>query len=174
MTQLTSTSPTGGHEGRDKLWQLIKDIEIAMLTTLAEEGALRSRPMATQQIDADHAELWFFVSIDSHTVVEIYHEREIGLSYASPETHRYVSVSGRAFVVRDQAKTNELWTPAAKVWFPQGINDPHLTLLRVEVDSAQYWDSPTSKVVHLGGLVDLRLGRRTPENLGEGMKIKVR
>ncbi len=145
-----------------------------MLTTLAEGGAFHSRPMATQQIDADHAELWFFVSIDSHTVVEIYHDREVGLSYASPENHRYISVSGRAFVVRDLAKANELWTPSAKVWFPQGVNDPHLALLRIEVDSAQYWDSPASKVVHLGGLVELRLPRRVPENLGEGMKINVR
>jgi general stress protein 26 len=174
MTQLTSTSPSTGNENRDKLWRLIKEIEIAMLTTLAEDGAFRCRPMATQQIDADRAELWFFVSIDSHTVVEIYHEREVGLAYASPENHCYVSVSGRAFVVRDSAKANELWTSAAKVWFPQGVNDPHLALLRIEVDSAQYWDSPASKVVHLGGLLELRLPSREQENLGTGMRVDVR
>lgn len=173
MTQLTSTSPDR-HENRDTLWQLIKDIDITMLTTLAEDGSLRSRPMATQQIDAEHAELWFFVSIDSHTVVEIYHDREVCLAYASPENHRYASVSGRAFVVRDLAKANEIWTPAAKTWFPQGVNDPHIALLRVEVDSAQYWDSPANKVVHLGGLVELRLAGRAPQNLGEGMKVNMR
>jgi general stress protein 26 len=149
--KFTSTSPSG-HEHRDRLWQLIKDVEIAMLTTLADDGSLRSRPMSTQQIDADNARLWFFVSIDSHTVLEIYHDREICLAYASPETHRYVSVSGTAFVTRDLTKANELWTPEALTWFPQGVDDPHLSLLRVEVDAAQYWDSPAGQVVNLDDL----------------------
>ncbi len=149
--KFTSTFP-GALEHRDRLWQLIKDIEITMLTTLSEDGSLRSRPMSTQQVDADLAELWFFVSIDSHTVVEIYHDREICLAYASPENHRYVSVSGRAFIVRDRGKANELWTPEAQTWFPQGVDDPHLALLRVELDSAQYWDSPAGQVVQLGAL----------------------
>jgi general stress protein 26 len=174
MAQLTPSSSSHVHASRERLWQLIKDIDIAMLTTVAESGCLHSRPMATQQIDAERAELWFFSSIDSPKVAEIYHEREVGLSYASPDAHRYVSVSGRAFVVRDLVKANELWTTAAKTWFPQGVNDPHLALLRIEVDSAQYWDSPTSKVVHLGGLVELRLMGHAQENLGEGMKINVR
>ncbi|MDF3056340.1 MAG: pyridoxamine 5-phosphate oxidase [Rariglobus sp.] len=173
MTQLTPGSYGQTLEGRHKLWQLIKDIEIAMLTTVAENGCLHSRPMATQQIDAERAELWFFSSIDSPKIAEIYHEREVGLAYASPATHRYVSVSGRAFVVRDGVKANELWTSAAKTWFPQGVNDPHLALLRIEVESAQFWDSP-ARVVHLGGLVELRLPRLAPENLGEGQKINVR
>jgi general stress protein 26 len=33
-----------------KLAELIKDIKIAMLTTVADDGSLRSRPMATQNI----------------------------------------------------------------------------------------------------------------------------
>jgi general stress protein 26 len=164
MTQLISHSIVPGHESRAKLWQIIKDIGITMLTTLADDGSLRSRPMSTQQIDADHAELWFFVSIDSHTVVEIYHDREICLAYALPEHHRYASVSGRAFIMRDMAKANELWTPDAETWFPQGVNDPHLALLRVEADSAQYWDSPTGNVVHLGGLAELRMAGRSRGN----------
>lgn len=174
MTQLTPASSVHSLEARNKLWHLIKDMEIAMLTTVAEGGCLHSRPMATQQVDVDRAELWFFTSIDSPKVAEIYHEREVGLAYASPETHRYVSVSGRAFVVRDGLKANELWSSDAVTWFPQGVNDPHLALLRIEVESAQYWDSPAAKVVHLGGLVELRLPRSSKQNLGEGQKISVR
>jgi general stress protein 26 len=175
MTQLTPSHSAHSLEARHTLWQLIKDIEIGMLTTVTEKGCLHSRPMFTQQIDVDRAELWFFSSIDSPKIAEIYHEREVGLAYASPETHRYVSVAGRAFVVRDGLKANELWSTEAVTWFPQGVNDPHLALLRIEVESAQFWDSPTAKVVHLGGLVELRLpAREDGENLREGMKVHVR
>jgi len=163
MTQLTSHSLVSGHEDRATLWRIIQEIQIAMLTTLADDGSLRSRPMSTQLIDADLAQVWFFISTDSHTLVEIYHDREICLAYASPEHHRYASASGRAFIVRDRAKANELWTPDAEAWFSQGVNDPHLALLCVEVDSAQYWDSPAGNVVHLDGLADLRLARRAAD-----------
>ncbi len=174
MTQLTPSTSAQSLEARHKLWQLIKDMEIAMLTTVAEDGRLHSRPMATQQVDVDRAELWFFSSIDSPKIAEIYHEREVCLAYASPETHRYVSISGRAFVVRDGEKANELWSTDALTWFPLGVNDPHLGLLRIEVEAAQIWDSPAAKVVHLGGLVELRLPRASTQNLGSGQKVNVR
>ena len=36
-----------------KLGELIEDIKIAMLTTVEEDGSLRSRPMGTQQVEFD-------------------------------------------------------------------------------------------------------------------------
>ncbi len=174
MTTLTSSHPLRGPEGYTKLWELIKEIDVAMMTTVAEDGALHSRPMATQQIDVDHAELWFFTSIDSPKIADIYHDREIGLSYAAPDDQRYVSVSGRAFVVRDREKANDLWTPDAKIWFPLGVNDPHLALLRIEVDSAQFWDSSASAVVKLVGLAKRKLTGHRPVSLGENVKVNLR
>lgn len=173
MTQLIP-APSARPEGCHKLWELIRDIEIAMLTTAVEGGALHSRPMVTLQADAGRAQLWFFTSIDSPKIAEIYHDREVGLSYASTTRQSYVSVAGRAGIVRDGVKANELWTPLAKVWFPYGVNDPHLALLRIEVDSAQYWDSPAGKVVQLLGLAKLALTGRPPEDTGENVKIRVR
>ncbi|CAM3136637.1 pyridoxamine 5'-phosphate oxidase family protein [Rariglobus hedericola] len=174
MTQLASTPSTLRPEGYPRLCELIKDIDFTMFTTVAEDGSLHSRPMATMQLDADRAELWFFTSIDSPKVAEIYHERTVGLSYASPGKNNYVSVSGRAYIVRDTDKVTELWTPAAKIWFPQGVNDPHLVLLRVVIESAQFWDSPSSMVVQLWGLAKMALTGHAPENLGENVKVNVR
>ncbi len=47
-----------------KLGELIEDIDIAMLTTIDDDSALRSRPMGTQQIEFD-GDLWFFVGASS-------------------------------------------------------------------------------------------------------------
>jgi general stress protein 26 len=51
-------------------------------------------------------------------------------------------VSGRAEVVHDKTKAEELWTPGVATRFPTGPDDPRLVLLRVEVEAVEYWDSP--------------------------------
>ena len=126
-----------------KLAALIKDIRIAMLTTVAEDGSLHSRPMAMQQVEFD-GDLWFFTGQDSPKVHEIEHEFHVNVAFADPSAQEYISVSGRARLVQDRSKAEELWNPAFKAWFPQGLDDSQLALLKVEVDHAEYWDAPSS------------------------------
>ena len=133
-----------------KLGELIKSIRIAMLTTVDLEGRLHSRPMANQDTVFDGT-LWFFTDENSAKVHELERDKQVNLSYSSPEDNRYVSVSGTAAVVRDRAKMQELWTPLHKAWFPKGLEDPNIALLRVDVERAEYWDSPSSAVVRLFG-----------------------
>src|SRR5919112_5957683 len=86
-----------------KLRELIKDIQIAMLTTVTEDGTLRSRPMATQQAEFD-GDLWFFTQANSPKVEELWHDRHVNVSYAAPDENRYVSVSGTAHLVQNPEK----------------------------------------------------------------------
>lgn len=156
----------------EKLGELIKGIGIAMMTTEEEDGSLRSRPMATQEREFD-GELWFFTDRTSPKVEEIESHRNVNLSYSDPSGQRYVSVTGKAQLVRDRRKAEELWSPAYKAWFPKGLDDPNLALLRVTVDSAEYWDSPTSPVVHLFGMVKAAVTGKRAEG-GENEKIELR
>lgn len=139
-------------ENVQKLGELIKDIKMAMLTTVDEDGSLRSRPMATQRTKFDGA-LWFFTRASAPKVDEVEHEHEVNVSYADADSNTFVSVSGTAELVRDQTKIKELWTPALKAWFPNGSDDPEVALLKIDVEKAEYWDSPHGKVVQLIGYV---------------------
>jgi general stress protein 26 len=139
-------------DATQKLAELIKDIRVAMLTTAAEDGALHSRPMATLEREFDGT-LWFFTDAESGKVYEVRADQHVNLAYSSPRSNSFVSVAGRALVTRDQAKIKELWSPAMKAWFPEGEDDPNIALLCVQVESAQYWDTPDSKAVHLIGFV---------------------
>lgn len=134
----------------DKLSHLIKDIEVAMMTTTSEDGGLHSRPMATQKTDFD-GDLWFFTNNRSGKILALKKDQNVNLSYASPEHNRYLSVSGRAEVVNNKQKAKELWSPVLKAWFPEGVDDPELTLIRVSVESAEYWDAPSNTLVNLVG-----------------------
>jgi general stress protein 26 len=146
------SSQVSHDEAIAKLGSLIQDMKVAMLTTVDDDGSLRSRPMATQQAGFDGT-LWFFTRADSPKVEEIDHEHRVNVSYADAHKQQYVSVSGTARLVRDPAKNKELWNPAYKAWFPGGLDDPTLALLRVDVDKAEYWDTPSSAVVHIVGFV---------------------
>lgn len=140
--------------GRDeqirKLGEMIKEIEFAMLTTVDEDGSLRSRPMATQRAEFD-GNLYFFTHASAPKVDEIEREHHVNLSYAKPEDQRYVSISGRAQVIRDRQKIEELWTPELRAWFPEGKDDPDIALLKVTVEKAEYWDSTSSTMAHILG-----------------------
>ncbi len=128
-------------QSREALWDKIKDIRIAMMVTDEGDEVLRSRPMYTQQPEFD-GDIWFFTRDDSAKTDEVAKDKQVNLSYASEKNNLYVSVSGTAQVVHDRAKAEELWSPALKAWFPDGLNDPHLALLRVRATQAEYWDAP--------------------------------
>lgn len=155
----------------EKLRDLIKDVRIAMLTTVDRDGTLRSRPMATQTTEFD-GDLWFFTEHDSAKVGEIGREHQVNVSYADPKEQLYVSVSGTAREVRDRAKAEELWHPFLKTWFPQGLDDPNLALLQVNVHKAEYWDSPSSTMVYLYGFAKAVLTGKRPDP-GENEKLSL-
>jgi general stress protein 26 len=138
-----------------KLAEALKDIKFTMFTTVGEDGNLLSRPMATLEINAKKfdGKIWFFTDINSPKVFNIANDQHVNLAYASPENQKYISVCGRASLVEDREMMNRLWTPAMKAWFPEGVNDPNIALICVEVESAELWDSPPSKVVQLAGMV---------------------
>jgi general stress protein 26 len=148
---MEDTNEKTQEESIEKLKSLIENIDFAVLTTV-NGGQLRSRPMSTQEYEGSN-ELWFFTSDRTHKVDEIEADNRVNVAYAKPDDNVYVSVSGRAAIVKDRAKMEELWNPILKAWFPEGLDDPTLCLLKVTIEEAEYWDSPNSKLVQLAGFV---------------------
>ncbi len=157
-------------EAIKKLQELTEDIDFCMLTTM-DGGYLRSRPMSTQQSELNGT-LWFFTSDQTHKVEEIEKDNRVNCAYAAPDNDRYVSVSGRAAISKDRAKMEERWSEVLKAWFPGGLDSPDLCLLKVVVEQAEYWDSPSGKIVELLGFVKA-LATGEEFNPGENEKIKL-
>jgi general stress protein 26 len=171
-TSAAGAGSAGAADSLDKLGKLIEGIDIAMLTTRTGEGRLLSRPLRAQQLD-DEGALWFITDRNSHKAEEVRLQPQVNASFASGERNTYVSLSGRASVVFDKARLQELWSPPMSVFYPRGIDDPELCLLRVQVESAEYWDGP-------GGLVGQALYlaatalTRDPGVLSENGRISFR
>lgn len=137
----------------EKLCDLVKDIDIAMLTTVDTDGQLRSRPMSCNGEIEPNGDLWFFTYASSHKVEEVEQEHRVNVSFADPHKQNYVSLSGNAQLVRDRQKMKELWQPQLKAWFPKELDEPDIALLKVKVNQAEYWDAPSSLVAHTASLL---------------------
>jgi general stress protein 26 len=131
-----------------KLHQKIKDLPVAMLTTIDRNGCLHSFPMYTVQSECEGL-IWFFASFDAQKVKEIEYHKCVNLSYSSQEKGIYVSISGKGEFVRDDEKIRELWKPLLEAWFPRGKNDPLLSLLKVNMEEASYWDESQGHMTSL-------------------------
>ncbi len=138
-------------DGVRHLARLLTDLPIGMLTTIDEHGHLHSRPMATQQTDFD-GDLWFFSHRSSHKSDEIRARPQVNVSYGSANG-TWLSISGSAELSDDMAKKRELWRPMLLTWFPKGVDDPDLSLLRVRVERAEYWEKAGSIARTIGGFL---------------------
>jgi len=149
MSQSTETS----QGSREKLVELIQGMHVAMLTTRGPDG-LRSVPMARQEVDSG-AELWFITARDTDHVRAVLAEPQVGLTFSARDA--WVSLTGRAEVVDDTARLKELWTTFAEAWLPGGPEDPNATLIRVDVERGEYWDTPGGRVASLISFAKTRL-----------------
>ena len=132
-------------EAIQKLKSLVEDIRFCMYTT-CENGKIESRPMTTLDVDSE-GNAWFFTSRQTEIGSETENGESVTLIYSHPGDNTYLSVSGTASIVHDEAKKEELWSPLSKAWFPEGKDDPNLVVLKVTTEEAAYWDSPSSKMV---------------------------
>lgn len=157
-------------ESINKLKDMVEGIDFAMLTTF-DGKMLRSRPMSTQELD-EQGNIWFFTNDNVRKTEEIQADNHVNVAYSDPDSNKYISVSGRAELVKDHQKIKELWSPIHKAWFPKGLEDPNLALLKISVEEAEYWDSPSSTIVQIFSLVKA-IATGQEANYGEHGTIKV-
>lgn len=156
-------------EARIKVRELIESIRTVMLVTADTEGDLLSRPMRVLAVEDDT--VWFFTEVNSPKAFEIEQDHDVLLACANPSGQEYVSVRGKARMVRDMAKQKELWTEAARPWFPDGPESPKLALIAVKMIGAEYWDSTSSSALFAYGYVKA-LVTKTPAEGGDNAKVR--
>jgi len=130
----------------------IRGIPVAMLTTTGL-GRLRSRPMVTQRLPFDGA-LWFLTVRAAGKTGEIRDRQAVHVTFVSPGDNRYLWASGTPSLVEDPILLKDLWHAGYLPWLPGGPDDPALTLIKVRVEEAEYWDNEAGRMVLLTGFVE--------------------
>jgi general stress protein 26 len=154
----------------EKVAKLIKDAgRTAMFTTRDPGGTLVSRPMALQEVEFD-GDLWFFAAADSRKITHISADPQVNIGVGSSDT--WVSLTGTASVVRDEAKKRELWNTIVEAWFPDGPEAPGVVLIKVDGESAEYWDSPGGRIATVLSLAKAKATGR-PYSGGENEQVRL-
>lgn len=128
------------------LKEMIEEVRICMFTTLSDKDEFSSRPMGTAKVE-DDGTIWFFTNEFSLKTKEISKENQVTLGYSDPANNTYISVNGKAELVDDQVRKEAYFSTPIKAWFPDGVEDPRLILIKVDPIAAEYWDSSSSKMV---------------------------
>lgn len=145
-----------------QLSHLIEDMTVGMLTSLDGSGALVSRPMSPLEMTQDGT-IWFFTDLKSGKVG---HLNPANLSFSNESKGTYVSISGYAEIQTNRARIEELWTPFARPWFPEGPDSVNIGLLQFIPQAAEYWDAPHSKMVRMFAMITSVVANK-PVGLGE-------
>ena len=150
-----------------KVAELIRGERFGFLTTITMDGRLTSRPMTLQEVEFD-GDLWFFAERDTTPVQHITASPEVNVGVGSGGT--WVSLTGDAVVVEDVPKKRELWNSGVEAWFPQGPDDDSVVLIKVQADSAEYWDAPGGRLATVFSFVKSRVTGQRIE-AGENEKV---
>ncbi len=165
-----SEQPTHS-QALEKINDLIQGKKIAMLTSVSHDGSFHARPMAVLDVDFD-GDVWFFTKKDAPKVDQIEDEPRVNVAYSDPSNQDYVSLAGHAKLVVDQALNKKYWQPQFEAWFPDGLDDPQLALLKIEVEGAEYWDSPSSTIAHIKGFVQTKITGEQ-QHVGDHAKVEI-
>jgi general stress protein 26 len=133
-------------EAIEKIRDLAKDINIAMLCTNLSNTPISTCPMATQEVD-DAGQIWFLSVKNSNHNHDIEQDGRAQLIYAHPNQFAFLSLYGTAEILDDRQKIEELWSPEAKIWFQKGKDDPNISLIRFLPEEGYYWDTKTNKMI---------------------------
>ncbi|MCL6483572.1 pyridoxamine 5'-phosphate oxidase family protein [Janthinobacterium lividum] len=148
----------------------IKDIKFGMLCTSDDMRNLTSRPLTQQQVDQD-GNIWFFVSNEAAYTRDLRNNPQVNVSFADTGDSLYVSICGHAQLLKDRAKAEQLWNPLVQAWFPGGLDDPKLSLIKVTIESAEYWDSSASKMMQFYAMAKAAITGEPPKDVGEHGRV---
>lgn len=129
------------------IWDLIKNIEVSMLTT-ERKGQLRARPMYQVQ-DKFDGTIWFLTSEKSAKAEELQENQQVCLAYSDPVQGTFVSISGSAGFNKDEILINKFWNESVSQWVDGDAGSSDVILLEVYVEQAEVWDTETSTMKHL-------------------------
>jgi len=148
----------------------IKNVPFGMFTTVDDASVPSSRPLTTQEIDGE-GNMWFFSQDDAQFVHDLERHPVVNVSFSDPEHDVYLSVTGEAHLLKDQSKARELWKPVARAWFPRGLDDPHLAMIRLRIQTAEYWDASTRGMKRLIAMARNAVSDQRPNGMGKHTTI---
>ena len=135
-----------GAEALKKVQDLVEAENVCLFASNLSQKPITVRPMSTLKVD-DLGNMWFFSAKNSQKNKNIQTDPAVQLLYSNHGCSEYLSIYGKAQVITDKDIIKLFWSTLAKTWFPDGVNDPEISLIMVTPEKAYYWDTKHNKMV---------------------------
>lgn len=178
MNSINKNQPEDNHEDlqAEDAVKKIKDLVKAtptcfFCTAMAVGGSSAARPMNVRQVD-DAGNLWFLSANDSHQNQEIAQDPSVKLYFQGSSYSDFLQLVGKATISTEKAKIKELWEPVIRTWFTEGIDDPRITVIKVEPSEGYYWDNKHGNAVAgIKMLIGALIGKTLDDSIEGKLKI---
>ena len=164
---MPDTKPLFHEKAVAKIQDMLGNDNIVMFCCNLDAQPFAATPMSTQKVE-DDGTIWFFSTRDSERNRHLSRSPRAQVLFGDSGQYDYISLYGRAEVIVDAARAEELWTPFVKVWFPEGPSDPDLTLIRFRPEEGFYWDTQHNKMIAFAKMVASTLVGKTMDDSVEG------
>ena len=133
-----------------KFWKALKsDMTVMLGLNGAEDG--HTRPM-TAQVEGDRGPIWFFTLNDTLLVKDLARNSRAIATFTAKGHDLFATIHGALSVDNDRAVIDRLWNSHIAAWYEGGKDDPKLTLLRLDAESAEIWLEASSFVAGVKSL----------------------
>jgi len=158
-------------EAGSRIKEMAETAKTCFLCTEANGGeSFGVRPMSVLKVYEDGT-LWFLSAKDSSKNREIMANDYVKLYFQGSPHSDFLFLSGSASISDDKDKIRELWTPIAKAWFTEGIDDPRISVIKVVPNKGFYWDNKHGNLVAGAKMI---FGALTGQTIDDSIEGKLR
>lgn len=141
-----------------RLWDAIEDHRTGMLGLTG--GDDHFQPM-TAFVEKETGSIWFFTSKDTDLARAAAPGADAMFTFQS--RNLYACLAGRLTLENDRARIDRYWNAHVAAWYPQGKDDPSLTLMRLDAADAAVWLVEGGLVKYALEVVKANVSKSTPD-----------
>ncbi len=160
-----------GQDAVKKIKEMVEQTQTCFFCSAVVTGESNGdRPMSVMQVD-DEGQLWFLSARDSRKNQELAIDPSVKLYFQGSKHADFMQLSGTAAITTDREKIKELWSPIAKTWFTEGVEDPRISVIKVTPSQGYYWD--TKHGLAVAG-VKMLVGAVLKKTMDDGIEGKLK
>lgn len=170
--QETNRASLEGSAAVEKIKQIVDHAENCFFCTASQRTSSEAaRPMNVRQCD-DAANLWFLSASDSHKNQELGRDPHVTLYFQATKHSEFLQLNGWATICSNRDKVAQLWEPILRTWFTDGIEDPRITVIKVEPIDGYYWSTKHGNLVAgVKMLVGAAMGKTLDDSIEGQLRV---
>ena len=119
-------------EAEKEFWNSLKESNTGMLGL--DQAGYHHQPM-TGFGEPETGTIWFFSRNDTDFARDVAVGGQQGMfCYQAKDGKVQACIHGDLSIDQDRARIDKYWNPVVAAWYPEGKDDPHLTLIRLDAE----------------------------------------